>query len=124
MDKSQDSQLVPDRRERDFLLKSLQQESTLANSSLEAKLQQLKEFTENPWFGYFMMQAREHGETAQTAVLKTTPGSVESFFQREQAFGEIVGCQHFQQDYFDVVDALLDEREKRNNPQPEGDKNE
>lgn len=91
----------------------LQQERVLATLSLEDKLQKLTEFAANPWFGYFQCMSKQHEKDAMVAILNTIPSTVENFFNREQAFGEINGSRHSQQDYFDVVDALLEELEQR-----------
>lgn len=95
-----------------FLSNSLQQAQDLNNFSTADKLRTLVEFSKNPWFGDFIVFLRWQNKILEAAFV--TPKDIDTFFKREQAFGEAEAIGAFERRYFDKLEELQKQLETEN----------
>lgn len=98
-------------RDQQFLHHCLTKSEALATLSPQQRLNLLRNLSDNPWFGHFILSLVKHQQDALNFIL-IEPNGIGEIVKREQAIGEISGIKHFQLDYYMAVDSLHEEIKK------------
>ena len=69
------------------------------------KLVLLREWTKSPWYAWAILTLKRLADSERSLTMDL-PSSIEQFFAREQAIGEVNGLNQFQSSVKEVLDHL------------------